>query len=130
MLVVLRGLERKGTEAKLILEMVEFEAGKRCVFFPLKKEKENEKDINCINDNRPDTHTILQHPYFWDSHKRLTFFQDVFARFEICRDPKYPRLLTLETEATEVVGNDWHARLDKVFVENLGKMKGRTCRIC
>ena len=34
MLVVLRGLERKGTAAKqLILEMVEFEAGKSCVFF-------------------------------------------------------------------------------------------------
>jgi len=81
---------------------------------------------NWINDNRPDTHTILQHPYFWDSHKRLTFFQDasVFARFEIiCRDPKDSRLLTPETEATEVVGNDWHARLGKVFVENFGKYR-------
>ena len=45
-------------------------------------------------------------------------------RFEImCRDPKDPRLLTLETEAMEVVGNDWHSRLDKVFVENLGKYR-------
>jgi len=80
--------------------------------------------IGFDNENRPDTHTILQHPYFWDSHKRLTFLQDVSDRFEImCRDPKDPRLLTLETEAMEVVGNDWHSRLDKVFVENLGKYR-------
>ena len=76
-------------------------------------------------DNRPDMR-ILQHPYFWDSHKRLIFLQDASDRFEtMC-----PRLSMLETGATEVVGNDWLARLDKVFVENLGSMMGRMYRIC
>ena len=32
-------------------------------------------------------------------------------------------LVTLETGAFDVVGNDWHSRLDKVFVENLGKFR-------
>jgi len=29
----------------------------------------------------------------------------------------------LETNASGIVGNDWHSRLDKVFDENLGKFR-------
>ena len=32
-------------------------------------------------------------------------------------------LLVLERDAQSVVGQDWHARLDRVFVENLGKYR-------
>ncbi|KAG2366452.1 hypothetical protein BDR07DRAFT_1396011 [Suillus spraguei] len=56
--------------------------------------------------NRPDTTSCLLHPFFWDSGRRLNFLQDASDRFEImCRDPH------------------WHARLDKVFIENLGKYR-------
>lgn len=32
-------------------------------------------------------------------------------------------LILLETGAFEVVGNDWNARLDKWFIDNLGKYR-------
>ncbi|KAI0752703.1 hypothetical protein C8Q80DRAFT_1334983 [Daedaleopsis nitida] len=73
---------------------------------------------------RPDTSTCLLHPYFWDPGKRLTFLQDASDRFEImCRDPKDPNLAALETGAFDVVGADWHSRLDKLFIDNLGKFR-------
>jgi len=68
--------------------------------------------------------TCLLHPYFWDPGRRLAFLQDASDRFEImCRDPRDPNLLALEANAVTIVGNDWHSRLDKVFVENLGKFR-------
>lgn len=41
----------------------------------------------------------------------------------MCRDPRDPLLVQLEKGAFEVVGNDWNARLDKWFIENLGKYR-------
>lgn len=41
----------------------------------------------------------------------------------MCREPRDTRLVTLETGAIGVVGNDWHARLDKVLIDNLGKYR-------
>ena len=74
--------------------------------------------------NRPDTSTCLLHPYFWDPGKRLNFLQEASDRFEImCRDPKDANLLALEKGAFDVVGADWHSRLDKLFIENLGKFR-------
>ena len=64
------------------------------------------------------------HPYFWDPGRRLGFLQDASDRFEImCRDPRDPHLVSLETGALDVVGPDWHTRLDKIFIENLGKFR-------
>jgi hypothetical protein len=77
-----------------------------------------------IQTQRPDTTTCLMHPYFWDPGRRLAFLQDASDRFEImCRDPRDPHLVTLEQNAIDVVGPDWSARLDKIFVENLGKFR-------
>lgn len=74
--------------------------------------------------SRPDTSACLLHPYFWDPTRRLAFLQDASDRFEImCRDPKEPDLLSLEVGAREIVGLDWHTRLDRIFVENLGKFR-------
>ncbi|KAI0634225.1 hypothetical protein C8Q77DRAFT_1056189 [Trametes polyzona] len=74
--------------------------------------------------DRPDTTSCLLHPYFWDPGKRLTFLQDASDRFEImCRDPKDANLVALEKGAVDVVGTDWHSRLDKLFIENLGKFR-------
>lgn len=41
----------------------------------------------------------------------------------MCRDPRDHNLVVLETGAFDIVGHDWHARLDKVFIENLGKFR-------
>ncbi|KAI0251823.1 hypothetical protein BJV78DRAFT_1207008 [Lactifluus subvellereus] len=74
--------------------------------------------------DRPDTTTCLMHPYFWDPGRRLGFLQDASDRFEImCRDPRDPHLVLLENNAVDVVGTDWPSRLDKIFVENLGKFR-------
>ncbi|KAF9559781.1 hypothetical protein CPC08DRAFT_637341 [Agrocybe pediades] len=101
----LSGLDRfgeEGTEAKhLIEQMLSFEPK-----------------------GRPDTTTILLHPFFWDPARRLNFLQDASDRFEImCRDPRDAHLIRLERGALAVVGNDWHSRLDKIFIENLGKYR-------
>ncbi|KAF8128728.1 hypothetical protein EV363DRAFT_1507755 [Boletus edulis] len=77
-----------------------------------------------VSFNRPDTTTCLVHPFFWDPARRLNFLQDASDRFEImCRDPRDHNLVVLETGAFGVVGHDWHAKLDKVFIENLGKFR-------
>lgn len=73
---------------------------------------------------RPDTKTCLLHPFFWDPAKRLGFLQDASDRFEImCREPKDAVLIRLEKDAGDVVGNDWHQRLDRIVIENLGKYR-------
>ncbi|KAH0831148.1 hypothetical protein J3R83DRAFT_13720 [Lanmaoa asiatica] len=73
---------------------------------------------------RPDTTSCLVHPFFWDPARRLNFLQDASDRFEImCRDPRDQSLVVLETGSFDIVGHDWHARLDKVFIENLGKFR-------
>lgn len=41
----------------------------------------------------------------------------------MCRDPRDDMLIELERDAFSVVGNDWNARLDKFFIENLGKYR-------
>jgi hypothetical protein len=74
--------------------------------------------------HRPDTNSIMLHPYFWDAGRRLHFLQDASDRFEImCRDPRDAMLEQLETGAIAVVGHDWHQRLDRVFLDNLGKFR-------
>jgi serine/threonine-protein kinase/endoribonuclease IRE1 len=82
----------------------------------------SELKLTCYS--RPDTTTILLHPFFWDAGRRLSFLQDASDRFEVmCREPRDPNLLILEKHASSIVGNDWHSRLDKVFIENLGKFR-------
>ncbi|KAF8236183.1 kinase-like protein [Tricholoma matsutake] len=73
---------------------------------------------------RPDTLTCLLHPFFWDPGRRLNFLQDASDRFEIMsRDPRDPYLFILEKGAQGIVGNDWHTRLDKILIDNLGKFR-------
>lgn len=73
---------------------------------------------------RPDTVTILKHPYFWNYNKKLDFLLKVSDRFEIeRRDPPSDLLLELELVGQRVHNNDWLAKFDVVFIENLGKYR-------
>ncbi|KAB5588723.1 Serine/Threonine-kinase/endoribonuclease Ire1 [Ceratobasidium theobromae] len=73
---------------------------------------------------RPDTTSCLMHPFFWNPGRRLAFLQDASDRFEIMeRDPREPGLVALETSALDIVGTDWQRRLDKMFIDNLGKFR-------
>jgi serine/threonine-protein kinase/endoribonuclease IRE1 len=101
----LDGLERFGEEGSEALELIT-------------------KMLSFDAKSRPDTTTCLLHPFFWDPRRRLNFLQEASDRFEImCREPLDPSLALLETNASLIVGNDWYARLDKVFIENLGKFR-------
>ncbi|PVF98660.1 hypothetical protein CPB86DRAFT_732570 [Serendipita vermifera] len=74
--------------------------------------------------SRPDTEEILLHPFFWTPARRLAFLQDASDRFEIMgREPPEAGLVALETRAFDVVGADWQKRMDKVFLDNLGKYR-------
>lgn len=117
----LDGLEQFGEEGSeavdLITKMLDPEAHNRYAYY-----------VYCLafvaDAPRPDTTSCLLHPFFWNPGRRLNFLQDASDRFEImCRDPRDQNLIVLETGAFDVVGHDWHARLDKVFIENLGKYR-------
>ncbi|KAI9028499.1 kinase-like domain-containing protein [Hyaloraphidium curvatum] len=72
--------------------------------------------------SRPSAKDVLIHPYFWTPAQRLSFLQDASDRFEVeVRDPPSAILQRLEAGAPEVVGADWHKRLDKSVIDNLGK---------
>ncbi|KAF8607337.1 hypothetical protein BDV93DRAFT_603948 [Ceratobasidium sp. AG-I] len=73
---------------------------------------------------RPDTTACLMHPFFWNPGRRLAFLQDASDRFEIMeRDPREPGLVALETGAFDIIGADWQRKLDKMFIDNLGKFR-------
>ncbi|EJU01341.1 hypothetical protein DACRYDRAFT_79919 [Dacryopinax primogenitus] len=73
---------------------------------------------------RPSTDDCLIHPFFWTPAKRLNFLQDASDRFEVMeREPKEAPLLALETGPANVLGPDWHRKLDKAVIENLGKFR-------
>ncbi|MCO5565342.1 hypothetical protein L7F22_019015 [Adiantum nelumboides] len=75
-------------------------------------------------EQRPDALKILSHPYFWDSNRRLSFLQDASDRFDIMeRDPPAAPLVSLEAKALEIIGQDWHRRLDRQVMEDLNKRR-------
>lgn len=74
--------------------------------------------------SRPDTGTILKHPYFWSYNKKLEFLLKVSDRFEIeRRDPPSDLLVTLEQAGPKVHLGDWLNKFDKTFIDNLGKYR-------
>lgn len=82
---------------------------------------------SMINHNpklRPDTSTILKHPYFWPMSKKLDFLLKVSDRFEIeKRDPPSELLLQLESISLNVHQGNWHEKFDNEFMDNLGKYR-------
>ncbi|KAG5457670.1 MAG: ribonuclease 2-5A-domain-containing protein, partial [Olpidium bornovanus] len=85
-----------------------------------------ERMISADPKLRPTAPEILAHPYFWSPAKRLAFLMDCSDRFEVeCRDPPSPLLAALESRAHRVFGpgENWQRRLDRPFVESLGKYR-------
>jgi len=74
--------------------------------------------------DRPDAATVLLHPLFWSSQKRLDFLLKISDRFEADTREEYSELLSkLEESGPDVVGDDWHDKLDSAFIDNLGKYR-------
>ncbi|KAK9763656.1 bifunctional endoribonuclease/protein kinase ire1 [Basidiobolus ranarum] len=83
-----------------------------------------ERMISINPKNRPNAFTVMLHPYFWTSARRLAFLQDVSDRLEYEeRDPPSPLLVKFEENGQLVVGPDWYKRIDRVIIENLGKYR-------
>ena len=80
---------------------------------------------------RPDTQTIMMHPYFWTPERRLLFLIDSSDRFEkekdLEKDGKYksPHINVLERDALNVVKTDWLKKIDRAFYEEVMGNKRR-----
>lgn len=73
---------------------------------------------------RPNTMQILKHPLFWTDQLKLDFLVKVSDRLEHDSREEHSGLIDrLEINAHKVVGNDWHTRFPKPFLENLGKYR-------
>lgn len=73
---------------------------------------------------RPDTLSVMKHPFFWGMNKKLEFLLKVSDRFEVeRRDPPSELLLKLEVVANRVHNGDWHSKFDNEFMDNLGKYR-------
>ena len=79
--------------------------------------------------DRPDTATILLHPYFWDADTKIDFLCEISDRFEhekLTADS--PHLAALEAQAPNVIGptNDFLKALPKNFINEIGKQRKYT----
>lgn len=76
--------------------------------------------INHDFRQRPDTGTILKHPYFWSFAKKLEFLLKVSDRFEVeKRDPPSELLVKLEQSGKRIHRGNWHKKFNNEFLENL-----------
>ncbi|XP_022103307.1 serine/threonine-protein kinase/endoribonuclease ire-1-like [Acanthaster planci] len=86
--------------------------------------------IERLPADRPTSKSILKHPFFWNREKQLMFFQDVSDRIEKeALDCEI--LVTLETNAPDVVKNDWRQNITIELQTDLRKFrayKGKSVR--
>ncbi|XP_072026641.1 serine/threonine-protein kinase/endoribonuclease IRE1-like [Amphiura filiformis] len=86
--------------------------------------------MDTVPSLRPLTKSILKHPFFWNHEKQLQFFQDVSDRIE--KEPlNCPLLVSMETEAKEVVKSDWRNNITIELQTDLRKFrayKGKSVR--
>ncbi|KAL2757245.1 hypothetical protein ACRALDRAFT_1029021 [Sodiomyces alcalophilus JCM 7366] len=83
--------------------------------------------LNRVPKQRPTTHDVMSHPFFWSPKKRLAFLCDVSDHFEKePRDPPSGPLLKLEADAPVVTKGDFLRHLPREFVDSLGKQRKYT----
>lgn len=83
--------------------------------------------LNRVPKERPTTHQVMSHPFFWSAKKRLAFLCDVSDHFEKePRDPPSEPLLKLEADAPVVTKGDFLRHLPREFVDSLGKQRKYT----
>jgi len=76
---------------------------------------------------RPTAQEVCEHPFFWNSQKKLTFLCDFSDRLET--DTITPASsnvfssLAIERGAVEVVGTSWEEKLDGALVDNVQKFR-------
>eukprot|EP00124_Ichthyophonus_hoferi_P001609 Ihof_evm9s88 gene=Ihof_evmTU9s88 len=65
---------------------------------------------------RPTATMVLNHPFFWSPAKRLSFLNDVSDILEAGS-------VILECDVTDIVGTDWHKRLDPLLLKDLRRFR-------
>ncbi|KAL2641261.1 hypothetical protein R1flu_008848 [Riccia fluitans] len=69
---------------------------------------------------RPPALDVLQHPFFWDAEKRLTFLKDVSDRVELeIKDPSSTLMVELESLESYVLCGGWDSKLDQALLQNI-----------
>jgi serine/threonine-protein kinase/endoribonuclease IRE1 len=78
--------------------------------------------------HRPDTLTVLRHPYFWDVATKLDFLCEISDQYEHEKNtvsPTSDEMLALEAVGPNVIGpsNDFTKALPKNFFTEMGKQR-------
>ncbi|KAJ6511348.1 ribonuclease 2-5A-domain-containing protein [Mycena vitilis] len=85
------------------------------------KDAKNLKGLERFGEEGEEAVDLIDCMLHAEAHRTRRHASD---RFEImCRDPKDPYLVVLEKGAFGIIGNDWLSRLDRLFIENLGKFR-------
>ncbi|KAI9297108.1 kinase-like protein [Neoconidiobolus thromboides FSU 785] len=76
--------------------------------------------------HRPDSGSVLIHPYFWGANKKLAFLQDISDQLEAEAKTGYrgERLEDIEIGAELVIGEDWQKRMDNRVLNDLHRYRG------
>ena len=77
---------------------------------------------------RPTVSQVCEHPFFWDSNRRLDFVCSLSDRIEATEgedhNPWRKDRIFLERSAAVVVGQSWDTLLDSDFLQDLQKFRG------
>ncbi|OEU22231.1 kinase-like protein, partial [Fragilariopsis cylindrus CCMP1102] len=78
---------------------------------------------------RPTAKEVCQHPFFWDSQKKLAFLCDFSDRLETDfltqtqNSSNTINSLAIERSALDVIGTSWEAKLDSALIDNVQKFR-------
>jgi len=74
---------------------------------------------------RPTAKEVCQHPFFWNTQRKLIFLCDVSDRLETDspQETLTHNSLGIERGALDVVGTSWEARLDGGLINNVQKFR-------
>ena len=76
---------------------------------------------------RPTAKEVIEHPFFWDSQKKLAFLCDFSDRLEtdlLAQSSSNAfSSLAIERGAVEIVGTSWEPKLDGALIDNVQKFR-------
>ncbi|KYQ89321.1 putative protein serine/threonine kinase [Tieghemostelium lacteum] len=79
--------------------------------------------IHSDPDKRPTVQECLEHPFFWNTHKRISFLASSSDYLEF-EKPTSPLNVEIDSHIEEVaVGGDWWLYMDKILIDNIGRYR-------
>jgi serine/threonine-protein kinase/endoribonuclease IRE1 len=81
------------------------------------------KNMTCKSSmERPTAKFVEEHLMFWPAAKKLNFLVDVSDKLEL-EMPASPLLLSIESNASQVVGQAWSEKIDSCLLDDLNKFR-------